>query len=313
MTDAAVHCLWPAPGDDLDDEDIARLYEMGTVAADGAARPTGRAVPAWLATQAQRRSRRLWTARWPVDARRGPATRHGCGRTSCRAWMARPRTRGSPADCRTPRTGGCSASCAGSAMSWWWARAQCVGRLRRDARGPGIGAVAARARSGGAAGVRDRATLDLDPSAPIFAEAPVRPVVLTVASAPESARRALSAVAEVVDCGDGTHVDTAQMVRRLAERGLKRIHCEGGPHLFGAMVAEGTVDELCHAERAAGRRRRPADRGGPGLGYRDADVARACAGRRRHPDAALSAVVLRCGCRCAERAVDRVCVHDRVA
>ena len=112
------------------------------------------------------------------------------------------------------------------------------GRLRRDARGPGIGAVAARARSGGQPFVTR--PLDLDPSAPIFAEAPVRPVVLTVASDESARRGALSAVAEVVDCGDGTHVDTAQMVRRLAERGLKRIHCEGGPHLFGAMVAEGT-------------------------------------------------------------------------
>ncbi|TPW74315.1 pyrimidine reductase family protein [Schumannella soli] len=86
--------------------------------------------------------------------------------------------------------------------------------------------------------------LDLDPASPIFAEAPVRPLVYTVASAPAEARSALSAVAEVVDAGE-TSVDPAHVRADLAARGLLRIHAEGGPSLFGAFLTAGVVDELC--------------------------------------------------------------------
>jgi riboflavin biosynthesis pyrimidine reductase len=49
------------------------------------------------------------------------------------------------------------------------------------------------------------------------------------------------------------------MLRELGSRGLSRVHCEGGPHLFGAMVADGAVDELCltlsaQLEGGSGRR-----------------------------------------------------------
>jgi riboflavin biosynthesis pyrimidine reductase len=40
-------------------------------------------------------------------------------------------------------------------------------------------------------------------------------------------------------------VDPALMVSALAERGLTRIHCEGGPSLFGSLLAADVVDELC--------------------------------------------------------------------
>jgi riboflavin biosynthesis pyrimidine reductase len=247
MTDAAVHCLWPAPGDDLDDEDIARLYEMGTVAADGAARPAGASgtrVAGYTGTAAEsevvdgalagRRAEGAGDATWVranfVSSLDGAATHAGLS--------------GGLSDAADRRVFGilrrlCDVVVVGAGT----VRAEGYGAMRVDPESARWRREHGRAEQPVFAIVS--ATLDLDPSAPIFAEAPVRPVVLTVASAPESARRALSAVAEVVDCGDGTHVDTAQMVRRLAERGLQRIHCEGGPHLFGAMVAEGTVDELC--------------------------------------------------------------------
>ncbi|MCX7523407.1 pyrimidine reductase family protein [Microbacterium sp. STN6] len=88
------------------------------------------------------------------------------------------------------------------------------------------------------------ATLNLDPESPVFADAPVRPIVFTGAAAAADRRRALEAVADVVTCGDAL-VDTRAMITELVARGLGRIHCEGGPHLFGALVADGTVDELC--------------------------------------------------------------------
>jgi len=91
--------------------------------------------------------------------------------------------------------------------------------------------------------------LDLDPRSSVFADAPVRPIVFTGAAAPADRRRALGAVATVVECAEpgrvSGRVDTGTMISELADRGLPRIHCEGGPHLFGALVAERMVDELC--------------------------------------------------------------------
>jgi riboflavin biosynthesis pyrimidine reductase len=70
--------------------------------------------------------------------------------------------------------------------------------------------------------------LDLDPSSTVFTDAPVRPIVITAQNAPADRKRQLSAVADVIECGD-----------------LTQQHCEGGPHLFGSLVSEGAADELC--------------------------------------------------------------------
>jgi riboflavin biosynthesis pyrimidine reductase len=40
-------------------------------------------------------------------------------------------------------------------------------------------------------------------------------------------------------------VDVATMLRGLAERGWRRVLCEGGPSLLGRMLAVDAVDELC--------------------------------------------------------------------
>lgn len=88
------------------------------------------------------------------------------------------------------------------------------------------------------------AGLDLDPAGPIFQEAPERPLVLTTELSPAAAREALAEVADVLICGR-ERVEPDVVVRALTERGLARIHCEGGPHLFGDLIAAGAVDELC--------------------------------------------------------------------
>ncbi|MBX6355505.1 MAG: pyrimidine reductase family protein [Micromonosporaceae bacterium] len=85
--------------------------------------------------------------------------------------------------------------------------------------------------------------LDLMASNPALAEAPVRPIVLTHAAAPADRRAALEPVADVLTLGDGA-VDLAAGVERLAERGLRHLLSEGGPHLFGALSAAGLVDEV---------------------------------------------------------------------
>lgn len=88
------------------------------------------------------------------------------------------------------------------------------------------------------------ASLDLDPTSPIFADAPVRPIILTSELARSSARATLETVADVFVCGH-ERVQPDVLVRVLTERGLGRIHCEGGPHLFGDLVAASAFDELC--------------------------------------------------------------------
>jgi len=87
-------------------------------------------------------------------------------------------------------------------------------------------------------------SLDLDARSPLFADAPVRPIVYTVASAPEERRTVLDRVADVMTLGDDT-VDLASVVSDLAARGHRHVHSEGGPNLFGTALAQGVVDELC--------------------------------------------------------------------
>ena len=86
-------------------------------------------------------------------------------------------------------------------------------------------------------------SLNLDPASAIFTDAPVRPLVYTVADADPARRRALQDVAELVDVGAGM-VDAVELKRDLAYRGLPRIHCEGGPRLFGSLLAEQVIDAL---------------------------------------------------------------------
>ncbi len=85
-------------------------------------------------------------------------------------------------------------------------------------------------------------SLDLDPASRIFSEAPVRPVVVTARGRDTAS---FAEVADVVETGSGEIVDAAAAVAALHERGLTRILCEGGPQLFGALLAADVVDELC--------------------------------------------------------------------
>src|SRR5690606_773629 len=85
-------------------------------------------------------------------------------------------------------------------------------------------------------------SLNLDPASPIFREAPIRPIVMTT---PGHDTSAFDRVAHVVETGEGRRIDAVAAVAALRERGLTRILCEGGPQLFGALLAADLVDELC--------------------------------------------------------------------
>lgn len=85
-------------------------------------------------------------------------------------------------------------------------------------------------------------SLRLDPAQAAFADAPVRPVVLTTTDA--VAPPGLSDVVDLLRCGTGS-VDLAAGLAALRERGFGQVLCEGGPHLFGALTAADLVDEVC--------------------------------------------------------------------
>jgi len=86
------------------------------------------------------------------------------------------------------------------------------------------------------------ASLQLDPASAMFTQAPVRPLILTTEGATGAER--FAAVADVVVAGR-SRVDGALAVEALRARGLRRILCEGGPTLFGSLLAADVVDELC--------------------------------------------------------------------
>lgn len=85
-------------------------------------------------------------------------------------------------------------------------------------------------------------SLRLNPAQACFADAPVRPLVLTrdgVEPPP-----GLPEVADLVRCGP-ERVDLAAGLAELRRRGLAQLLCEGGPYLFGTLTAADLVDELC--------------------------------------------------------------------
>lgn len=88
------------------------------------------------------------------------------------------------------------------------------------------------------------ASLDLDPSSELFTAPDARTLVLTADHAPARRRADLERVVEVVTAGSDS-LDPVAAMAALADRGLHRVLCEGGPHLFGSLLAGGVVDELC--------------------------------------------------------------------
>jgi riboflavin-specific deaminase-like protein len=83
----------------------------------------------------------------------------------------------------------------------------------------------------------------LDPTSRLFTDTHVPPIVLTLASAPLERRERLAAAGGDVVALDRLTPDL--VLAELARRGLHRVLCEGGPTLFGELVAADVVDELC--------------------------------------------------------------------
>jgi 5-amino-6-(5-phosphoribosylamino)uracil reductase len=79
----------------------------------------------------------------------------------------------------------------------------------------------------------------------LLTDTEVAPMVFTTSAAPAERRAAVAAAgAEVVIAGSDD-VDLALVLAELGDRGLRRVCCEGGPTLFGDLIAADLVDELC--------------------------------------------------------------------
>jgi riboflavin biosynthesis pyrimidine reductase len=87
-------------------------------------------------------------------------------------------------------------------------------------------------------------SLELHPDLLDTAPAESPTLVLTTAQAPRDRRLAAERSAEVVVAGQEA-VEPALVVAALAERGLHRVLCEGGPHLLAEVSRAELLDELC--------------------------------------------------------------------
>jgi riboflavin biosynthesis pyrimidine reductase len=90
------------------------------------------------------------------------------------------------------------------------------------------------------------AALDLDFDAPLYRQAAVPTITVTVDDAPADRLAAARDAGEVIIAGEG-RADLALAVDLLAQSGRGRILCEGGPHLLAAVARSGRLDELCLA------------------------------------------------------------------
>lgn len=71
-----------------------------------------------------------------------------------------------------------------------------------------------------------------------------RPIVVTCATSDERARGELAERADVLVCGHDD-IDYRLVRGALAERGLTRVLCEGGPTILSRLLVTGELDELC--------------------------------------------------------------------
>lgn len=81
---------------------------------------------------------------------------------------------------------------------------------------------------------------DLDPGSRLFTDTHVPPIVLTLPTTDAAPLAAAGAEVVVLE-----RLTPDLLLAALAERGLHRVLCEGGPSLFGDLLAADAVDELC--------------------------------------------------------------------
>lgn len=83
----------------------------------------------------------------------------------------------------------------------------------------------------------------LTPDDPLFTDTEIRPLVVASRATPRDRLDALAEVADIVVAGSD-RVDLGAALDDLADRGLRRVSCEGGPSLLTQVIAAGRLDEL---------------------------------------------------------------------
>ncbi|WP_241248886.1 pyrimidine reductase family protein [Rhodococcus sp. X156] len=86
---------------------------------------------------------------------------------------------------------------------------------------------------------------NLAADAPLFTDTTVAPLVITTTRGAEAHGDALRAAGAQVHTAGVERVEPATLLAVLAEQGLYRVLCEGGPTLFGDLVTADLVDEVC--------------------------------------------------------------------
>ncbi|MEV6828957.1 dihydrofolate reductase family protein [Amycolatopsis sp. NPDC051102] len=84
----------------------------------------------------------------------------------------------------------------------------------------------------------------LPADAPVITKAAVPTLVFTCAAAPPALREAWASNGARVFVVGEAEVSAEGVVSTLVAEGLGRIDCEGGPRLFGSLIAAGVVDEF---------------------------------------------------------------------
>jgi riboflavin biosynthesis pyrimidine reductase len=85
----------------------------------------------------------------------------------------------------------------------------------------------------------------IEPVSPLLTDTRIPPIIITPHEAPQDRLTKLAdAGADLLFAGERT-VDLVAALTELSKRGLRRINCEGGPHLFGELIAEDLVNQLC--------------------------------------------------------------------
>jgi riboflavin biosynthesis pyrimidine reductase len=89
-------------------------------------------------------------------------------------------------------------------------------------------------------------SLGLNLASSLFTDTPpdARTIVITCAASDAELRAETAKVADVIVAGEES-VDLAAALKELKDRGLRRVLCEGGPHLLGDLAAAGLLNELC--------------------------------------------------------------------
>lgn len=123
-----------------------------------------------------------------------------------------------------------------------------AGTVREEGYGPMTGSAERRADRA-ARGLRPAARLAivtrsgrLDPELRVFSDPSEPPLILTSEAADPAALAAIEDRAEIHVVGDD-HLEVEPMLGTLADLGLPRVVCEGGPRLVQQLLAVGAIDE----------------------------------------------------------------------